>query len=294
VIKPPLADFFLRPVERNDFDALKEFLDKQECILHHHLDWHTAIDWIGSQPFWILGKAGKIVAALACPPDPPGLAWIRLFAVSPPLRLPQTWNLLFKKALEVFAENPPSQIASLALKKQYANILLECGFTPYQNIAVLERTGKPIQCTKPLGISLRPMCLLDLNSIVTLDEAAFEPLWHNSLKVLSRAFEQSTYATVVELNNQIVAYQISAKLVFNAHLARIAVHPGLQKKGIATYILCDLIAYFAQLGIERITLNTQNNNQASLALYHKTGFRMTGEKFPVFLFNRNDYKSGEK
>jgi ribosomal protein S18 acetylase RimI-like enzyme len=68
----------------------------------------------------------------------------------------------------------------------------------------------------------------------------------------------------------------------------------LQKKGIATYILCDLIAYFAQLGIERITLNTQNNNQASLALYQKTGFRMTGEKFPVFLFNRNDYKSGEK
>jgi ribosomal protein S18 acetylase RimI-like enzyme len=31
-----------------------------------------------------------------------------------------------------------------------------------------------------------------------------------------------------------------------------------------------------------LTVNTQADNAASLALYHKLGFRRTGEQFPVY------------
>jgi ribosomal protein S18 acetylase RimI-like enzyme len=36
--------------------------------------------------------------------------------------------------------------------------------------------------------------------------------------------------------------------------------------------------------IARLTVNTQSDNHASLALYEKMGFVITGEKFPVYSF----------
>jgi ribosomal protein S18 acetylase RimI-like enzyme len=44
----------------------------------------------------------------------------------------------------------------------------------------------------------------------------------------------------------------------------------------------DLIVRILNNGDSRITVNTQANNAASLALYHKLGFRRTGEQFPVY------------
>jgi ribosomal protein S18 acetylase RimI-like enzyme len=278
-------DYFLRPVHTDDQPSLQEFLKEEECILHQHLDWHSALEWLGSQPFWILGKAGKIIAALACPYEPSGMVWVRLFAASPQLRSFQTWNLLFQKILEVFADNPPTLIASLALKRDYTEILLQSGFQPYQFIVVLEKVGKPPQFSKPSGVNLRLMQIEDLETITALDRAAFEPLWHNSQNILTHAYQQSNYATVVEKDGCIVAYQISTNTIFNAHLARIAVQPDLQQTGIASILISDLISFFYLNGISRITVNTQSNNQASLALYQKTGFRKTGEKFSVFHYH---------
>jgi len=37
-------------------------------------------------------------------------------------------------------------------------------------------------------------------------------------------------------------------------------------------------------GVTRLTVNTQSDNLASLALYEKMGFTVTGEKFPVYCY----------
>jgi RimJ/RimL family protein N-acetyltransferase len=34
----------------------------------------------------------------------------------------------------------------------------------------------------------------------------------------------------------------------------------------------------------RITVNTQSNNTASLALYEKIGFHRAGEQYPVYIY----------
>jgi ribosomal-protein-alanine N-acetyltransferase len=285
VINHTSMEYFLRPVRTDDLHTLQEFLEGEGCILHQHLDWHSALEWLGAQPFWILGKEGKIIAALACPHETSAMTWVRLFAASPQLGSFQTWNLLFQKILEVFADNPPTLIASLALKKEYTEILLQSGFQPYQFIVVLERVGKPPQFSKPSGINLRWMQIGDLETITSLDRAAFEPLWHNSQNILTHAYQQSNYATVAEKDGCIVAYQISTNTMFNAHLARIAVQTDLQQTGIASILISDLISFFYLNGISRITVNTQSNNQASLALYQKTGFRKTGEKFSVLNYH---------
>ena len=67
-----------------------EFVDRQYlanlihfgAYVHRHLDWRPPLDWLGQSPFLVARRDGEIVGALVCPPDPPNVAWIRLFAVT--------------------------------------------------------------------------------------------------------------------------------------------------------------------------------------------------------------------
>jgi RimJ/RimL family protein N-acetyltransferase len=45
-----------------------------------------------------------------------------------------------------------------------------------------------------------------------------------------------------------------------------------------------MIRYFSRLGTGFITVNTQSDNLASLNVYKKLGFTLTGEKFPVMKY----------
>jgi ribosomal-protein-alanine N-acetyltransferase len=125
----------------------------------------------------------------------------------------------------------------------------------------------------------------DLAAVAELDAFAFTPLWQNSLDALEKALPQATAATVAEDAQGLVGYQISTANPFGAHLARLAVRPDAQRRGLGSLIVTDLIQRLKNKGIARLTVNTQSDNHASLALYRKMGFVLTGEKFPVYCFS---------
>ncbi len=124
----------------------------------------------------------------------------------------------------------------------------------------------------------------DLATVADVDAQAFAPLWQNSLESLRLAYKQAGYATVAKLDGKIVGYQISTLSGFNAHLARLAVYPELQHRSIGYWLVYDLLHHFSSRNVFRITVNTQDNNQASLALYQKLGFWQTGERFQVLIY----------
>jgi ribosomal protein S18 acetylase RimI-like enzyme len=104
----------------------------------------------------------------------------------------------------------------------------------------------------------------------------------NSLTYLEIAFRQAAVATVAEYEGQLVGYQISTGTPIGGHLARLAVLPHLQGKGIGYALLYDLLNQFTRRGARTITVNTQKDNLASLSLYRKSGFQMTGEEYPIY------------
>ena len=282
-------DYILHRAEKTDHGLLYTLLDDEECRQHRHLDWHSPIDWLGNQPFWLLIKNQHAVAAFACPADPPGIAWVRLFAILPHLRPLPTWNILFQKACEDYVGADTILFASIALQKWYADLLLEAGFTLYQYIVVLSWQGQ-LSATDSLNKQaiIRNMTLEDLTQVYHIDQNSFEKLWQNSLDVINRSFKQSNYATVAEVDGRLVGFQISSYAYESAHLARLAVLPEVQGQGIGRLLVHDLLVHFSQeIGVRRITVNTQSNNFSSLALYEKLDFRPTGERFPVFTFNNN-------
>jgi ribosomal protein S18 acetylase RimI-like enzyme len=125
----------------------------------------------------------------------------------------------------------------------------------------------------------------DLPEVEKTDAASFHPLWQNSLETLRRAFNQAIYATVAESETGIVGYQLTTGSGQRAHLARLAVHPAVQGRGAGRALLGDLFTYINYSGISRLSVNTQNDNRASLSLYQRMGFVRTGEQYPVFTFD---------
>ena len=274
----------IRPVIMDDFSALQSLLSLS-FHTHRHLDWRSPQDWLGHQPFWVLTEGEKLLAALACPSDPPELNWIRLFIASPFVNHNEAWKLLFSKVIEnLLPEQQNLMIAAVSLKDWFTELLTANGFMHFQDIVVLELKSQPTRRRIDPDIHIRIMQKADLETVKKIDHASFEPLWRNSLDGIQHSFDQSAYATVAVLNGKVVGYQICTQSPFSAHLARLAVLPGNQRKGIGYALVYDLIEYFTANKIYQISVNTQNNNFSSLSLYEKIGFSRTDESFPVYIY----------
>ena len=280
------TDYTLRRAEKSDHAELYSLLDDEGCKQHRHLDWHSPFDWLGHQPFWLLIKNQRIAAAMACPADPPGIAWVRLFAISSHLRPLPTWNILFQKVVEDYVNDPSIVFASIALQKWYSDLLLEGGYHLHQHIVVLSWMGANPSRPDPSPLVIREMLPEDLPRVRHIDQVSFEPIWQNSMDVITRSYKLSNYATVVEENGEIIGFQISSYAFDNAHLSRLAVLPKLQRRGIGRELVSNLIYHFIHnLEIRRITVNTQSDNHSSLSLYDHLGFMLSGERFPVYILN---------
>jgi [ribosomal protein S18]-alanine N-acetyltransferase len=276
------ANHLIRPATNEDHQLISTLL-KFEYYVHRHLDWRTPLDWLGRQPFWVIEHKRRALAGLACPPDPPEIAWVRFFACTSAYEPETAWNVLFEKVKEDLARSPSFDLAALALQDWFAQLLQNQGFYHHQDIVVLawEAASPPARQTTP-GLFIRRFQTNDLPAVQVLDERAFERLWRISLGTLTRSYEQSAYATIAEMNGDIVGYQISTASNFSAHLARLAVEPDRQRAGIGAALVHDLQSHFYFQRLRFVTVNTQSDNHTSLSLYDRMGFLRSGERFPVY------------
>ncbi|HWQ83714.1 MAG TPA: GNAT family N-acetyltransferase [Anaerolineales bacterium] len=253
---------------------------------HRNLDWRSPLDWLGFKPFLIAEQEGQVVGALACPPDPADVAWIRLFSSATYLPILPVWQQLWEAVLEQVAETQSiSRLVSLPLNHWYEELLLKSNFKVTQTVVMLriDLPSEPVDYLPPPdGVTLRSMSLDDLPAVQIVDEAAFQPIWRNSLASLEIAFRQANMATVAELDGEIIAYQITTRTESRVHLARLAVHPRQQGRHIGKSLLLDLLSQYQRRGYQRLTVNTQNDNRGSLRLYKNAGFSPTGEEYPIY------------
>lgn len=277
------AGLQIRPAVSADRQQIADLIYSEPRV-HRHLDWRAPLDWLGSSPYWVIQDGARIIATLACPPDPDSIAWIRLFVHAGRLSSTSAWTPLWQAARKELSGRGSITVAAIAMQGWFDAILLDSGFGLLHQIVLLERQNEPSGSSPlPKGITFRPMTPADLPQVAEVDAAAFEPLWRNSLEALFEAYSQAVYASVAEAASGLMGYQLSTGNPLGAHLARLAVRPEAQGRGIASELVNDLIRYVNQMeGASRITVNTQENNSASLSLYHRLGFRLTGEQYPVY------------
>lgn len=276
------TDLLLRPAVLTDQRGIANLIHFSPTV-HRHLDWRSPLDWIGSPPYFLIENREQIIAALGCPPDPPGVAWVRLFVNSGTIPLQQAWIILWEKVYKEITGKGHLVVAAIVLQEWLKSLLFSSEFTSRQSIVLLERNGGPALESKiPAAISIRAMMPYDLPAVAEVDASAFDQLWQNSMPALAKAYPQAMLATVAEMDGKSIGYQISTRNPLGIHLARLAVHPSMQGHGVGYALVADLIQRAGRRGMPHLTVNTQSDNVISLALYRRMGFHETGERYPVY------------
>ncbi len=256
-----------------------------DSYVHRHLDYRAPLEWVGHEPFFVYQENNRILAALACPPDPPHVAWIRLFASNYQTQVSHAWDLLWQAACAGLKENKYLEwVAAIPLQNWFANLLINSKFSLNHHIIMLRRAANSLpEAPASQNFRIRPMTTDDLDAVAEIDQCSFPPLWQISSMYLRIAFQQAEIATVAAIDDKIIGFQISTITSAGGHLARLAVDPSYQGNKIGSAIVRDLVTQFHRRGIYALTVNTQEDNHASLGLYKKIGFDFYGEKYPVYV-----------
>jgi ribosomal protein S18 acetylase RimI-like enzyme len=279
----PAEGFSIRRADWQDAISIQRLINAHSLV-HRYLDWRDPLQWLGPQPYLLLEKYQKLHAVLACPTDPANIAWIRLFACSWEIALDRAWNLLVPAAMQQLSLlEPDPHCYILALEDWIDMLLKQKQYRKHQELIILERNLQPLP--GPLDspeVIIRTMVDDDLPDVELIDAASFEDLWVYSLPTLQLAFQQSEMAYLAEIQGKPVGYLLGTISDRTAHLARIAVLSEYKRQHVASLLIENFFKDLGNRKVQQVTLNTQSNNQASLALYDKMGFQRTGETFAVY------------
>jgi ribosomal-protein-alanine N-acetyltransferase len=276
--QPPIA---VRPVQFSDRRQLTSLIHFSIHV-HRHLDWRRPIDWIGYEPYLVAELHGQIIGALACPNLSHPAAWIRLFAVTNEIPQNLVWEALWDAVQGQFSSRS-IEIVAIPMYTWFQQMLESSGFEQVTKVVMLFWESSPFQFVHPPDTwNIRAMEPDDLAEVQRVDAAAFDPVWQIPGDLLDVALTQAAIATVAEANGEIIGYQISTANSDGGHLARLAVNPLNQGRGIGMALVQDALAQFQQVDALRVTVNTQTDNATSLALYQKAGFQRTEEVYPVY------------
>lgn len=286
--RPQLRTRPATPSDRNVIMTLARF----ERRVHSHLDWKPVEAWLGAQPFLLVEQGQRVVGALACPPDPPDTAWVRLLALADNVSAEEVWRLLWEQARGQFAAMRVTGVAGLSTGDWMPPLYQWAGFQRTHAVVVLARAAQPLEARRrgrgllvsipPAPARLRRARPDDYAALIATDQAAFTPPWHLSAEMIRTAIAQADLITVAEVDGQIVGYQLTTASRSGAHLARLAVGPPWQGYGIGAALVANMIEHYEARGVHELTVNTQDSNVASLNVYQRLGFQLSGTHFPVF------------
>jgi ribosomal-protein-alanine N-acetyltransferase len=155
------------------------------------------------------------------------------------------------------------------------------GFFERDNVITYEWRYQPISIQGSRSVTIRPAHLRDLPTLVALDRQIFGPIWHKPATSITHALAQAFNFSVAEHNGQIVGYQWCHVDDRHGHLTRLAVRGEWQGQGVGTRLLTEAMAAMVEVGVNWVTLNTQESNTRSQVLYEHHQFRQIGERVAV-------------
>ena len=203
--------------------------------------------------------------------------------------LRDSWNV--KSLLDVLlpdieAETQRRKLSSLVYIGSASWLIEELWRRQFQTrewIVVLQRLGdKPLPAV-PAPARIRPMQSGDLEALTRLDALTFDQIWQKSAHKFAEALAIGDSLMIAEMDGQAVGYEWCEVHPRHAHLNRLAVHPNYQGQGIGSQLLHRAISDSLAAGVQKITLNTQEHNHRSIALYQRFGFEMTSQQLPVLV-----------
>ncbi|NJR12620.1 GNAT family N-acetyltransferase [bacterium] len=162
-------------------------------------------------------------------------------------------------------------------------LLPAMALVPHEDVVTLYRNAMALPpLTDAANIQVRDAYLEDAPLLLHFDHLAFAPPWQMPLEDLRQAVRQAASATIISWQGEPLGYQISTRHHGSGHLARIAIHPNGQGRGLGAALLDDTLRRFLRRGVRSVTVNTQASNTRSQHLYERYDFRRNGFDLHVY------------
>lgn len=151
----------------------------------------------------------------------------------------------------------------------------------------------PFQATDTFTCA--PMMVADLAQVAALEAQAFPA--PRSAAFYHQEVTQNRYANYRVLHavpaqpsadSTVVAYGGYWLMGEAAHIVSIAVDPRWRRRGLAEWLMLELIATAWQQAALLVTLEMRVSNHAAAALYHKLGFQEVGRRKRYYRDNDED------
>lgn len=116
-----------------------------------------------------------------------------------------------------------------------------------------------------------------LDSLTELEKICFSVPWSRNL-FKNDISNKTAYYVLAVLNDKVIGYCGLYKVLDEADITNIAVHPEFRKQGLAERMLENIIKHCELNKISKITLEVRKSNINAIKLYEKNAFKVVGER----------------
>ena len=252
--------------------------------IHIHLDWLRTEQWleVPGNIVRLAWQRERLIGLIGVAAPLNDTSWLRLVALADDVPPNTVLAPLWEAICAVMHAQEIHLLAVLQVESWLGKYLKALGFEYEEDIITLSRSGQTTPENLPNLVSVRPALVGDLERMFAIDLSAFVSPWQLSFEDLRYAKRLATVCTVASIDETIVGYQLSTTYQQNGHLARLAVLPEVQGKGVGSSLAHDLITRFQRRNVRTITVNTQASNERSQQLYARFAFLRNGYDLPVW------------
>lgn len=119
---------------------------------------------------------------------------------------------------------------------------------------------------------LRRATRRDVDQVLEVDHAAFQPFWRLDAAGLEEAV-QATPSSRFRVSRDGEAYALVGRAGPRGYVQRLAVHPDAQGHGLGRALVLDGLWWLRRWRVGDALVNTQETNERAVALYEHLGFR---------------------
>jgi len=125
------------------------------------------------------------------------------------------------------------------------------------------------------SIEIKRMAMDDINEILSIEDSLFPAPWSHNVfdRELELPISRSLVAKIrKDIFNEIAGYIIYWVFAEEVHVHKIAVRKDLQKSGIASKLMAEMIRLSSEEGAALCILEVGLSNESAIKLYEKFGF----------------------
>ena len=132
---------------------------------------------------------------------------------------------------------------------------------------------------------IRRLVFADLPNVIAIERRAFATPWSLAMLVLELSKPEGI-CLAARRDGQLVGYIICSRFDQVWHIMNVSVDPDLQRRGIATAMIDEILRRVGEEG--QITLEVRPTNVGAIALYQQFGFLAAGTRPRYYQDNGED------